>query len=428
MPACVTRGKGRCTATLPLSPSDRQSPGVHGPPGQTHAPAGTPAEAARRALPALRKTQGPSFARALWRIAAANVSSGNAVTLFDEGAKTFDAMLAMIEEAREAVILESYILRSDAVGRRFAEALADAARRGVRVRVIADWIGSRSTNRAYFTALRHAKVELRIFNPPGFRRWLGLVPRDHRKLLVVDGAVGITGGIGIGDQWQRGVLRRRRSPWRDTCVRIEGPAAKDMARAFEGMWRRAGGQRPSRARLRLTRAARGTDLDPAHAAPSLVGIVEGEPGRLRVGRALHLQAAAAQRSIWVASAYFVPSFAETEALSGAARDGVDVRLLVPSRYDHPWVRRFATRFYTRLLRNGVRIWEWRGEMMHAKTTVVDGTWVRVGSTDFNPLGVAINFELDALIQDAAIGAEAEAMFLRDLAMSTEIRRKRRSGR
>jgi len=107
---------------------------------------------------------------------------------------------------------------------------------------------------------------------------------------------------------------------------------------------------------------------------------------------------------------------------------VDVRLLVPSRYDHPWVRRFATRFYTRLLRNGVRIWEWRGEMMHAKTTVVDGTWVRVGSTDFNPLGVAINFELDALIQDAAIGAEAEAMFLRDLAMSTEIRRKRRSGR
>jgi cardiolipin synthase len=207
-------------------------------------------------------------------------------------------------------------------------------------------------------------------------------------------------------------------------VRIIGPAAKDMARAFEGMWRRAAGQRPSRAKRHLTRAARGADLDPSSAAPSLVGIVEGEPGRLRVGRTLHLQAAAAQRSFWLASAYFVPTFAETEALAGAARDGVDVRLLVPSKYDHPWIRRFAMRFYNRLLRNGVRIWEWQGEMMHAKSTVVDGKWVRVGSTDFNPLGVAINYELDALIEDAAVGATAEGMFLHDLTLSREIRRRK----
>jgi cardiolipin synthase len=381
-----------------------------------------PAPPAPPALPAGRST---TFARALWRIAAADVSAGNQVTLFDDGAKTFDAMIAMIDGARHSVTLESYILRGDSVGGRFAGALAAAAGRGVHVRLLGDWIGSWGTPGSFLKAIRRSGVELRIFNRPGWRRWFGLVPRDHRKLLVADGAVGLTGGIGIGEQWQGGLLVKRLSPWRDTCVRIVGPAARDMARAFEGMWLRAEGKRPGRAKRRLTRAARGADLDPATGAPSLVGIVEGEPGRVRIGRALHLQAAAAQRSIWLASAYFVPSFAETEALAGAARDGVDVRLLVPSKYDHPWIRRFATRFYNRLLRNGVRIWEWRGEMMHAKTTVVDGRWLRVGSTDFNPFGVVINFELDALIEDAAIGAEAEAMFLRDLAQSTEIKRRRR---
>jgi cardiolipin synthase len=379
------------------------------------------------APPALPSGQGTSFARALWRVAAADVSAGNVVTLFDDGAKTFDAMIAMIDEARRSVVLESYILRGDTVGQRFAAALGAAAQRGVHVRVLGDWIGSRGTPGSFHNALRRSGVELRIFNRPGWRRWLGFVPRDHRKLLVADDAVGLTGGIGIGEQWQTGILRKRQSPWRDTCVRIAGAAARDMSRAFEGMWRRAEGQRPLRAKRHLTRAARGADLDPASGAPSLVGIVEGEPGRLRIGRALHLQAAAAQRSIWLASAYFVPSFAETEALAGAARDGVDVRLLVPSKYDHPWIRRFATRFYSRLLRNGVRIWEWRGEMMHAKTTVVDGRWLRVGSTDFNPFGVVINFELDALIEDGGVGEEAEAMFLRDLTQSTEIRR-RRGGR
>ena len=380
--------------------------------------------AAPPAPPALPAGQGTSFARALWRIAAADVSAGNVVSLFDDGAKTFDAMIEMIQHARHTAVLESYILRADSVGQRFAAALGDAKKRGVRVRVLGDWVGSRGTPASFHSALRRSGVELRIFSRPGWRRWLGLVPRDHRKLLVVDDAIGLTGGIGIGEQWQTGLLRKRHSPWRDTCVRIAGPAARDMARAFERMWRRAEGAQPLRARRRLTRATRGADLDPATGAPSLVGIVEGEPGRLRIGRALHLQAAAAQRSIWLASAYFVPSFAETEALAGAARDGVDVRLLVPSKYDHPWVRRFATRFYARLLHNGVRIWEWRGEMMHAKTTVVDGRWVRVGSTDFNPFGVMINFELDALIEDAAIGAQAEQMFLRDLAQSTEIRRRR----
>jgi cardiolipin synthase len=212
-------------------------------------------------------------------------------------------------------------------------------------------------------------------------------------------------------------------------VRIVGPAAADLSAAFGRMWGRAGGvKRPPRAERQLTRASRGADLDPARCASCVVGVVEGEPWRFRVGRALHLQAAAAQRSIWVASAYFVPSFAEIEALNGAARDGVDVRLLVPSRYDHPWVHGMTRSFYGKMLRNGVRIWEWRGTMMHAKTAVVDGRWTRVGSTDFNPLGVAINYELDVIVEDPALGSEAESMFENDLSQSKEIRLRGRTAR
>ena len=257
---------------------------------------------------------------------------------------------------------------------------------------------------------------------PGFRPWLGLVPRDHRKLLVADGHVGITGGVGLGREWVTGVGKWRRSRWRDTAVRIEGAAAHDMHRAFENMWWRAKWPRERRgaARDRRPPDTSACCLEDPAPGEALVGIVVGEPGRLRVARALQVQAVQAERAIWIASAYFVPSFADVEALAGAARDGIDVRVLVPSRYDHPWIRRLTRRFYRRLLMRGVRIWEWQGEMMHAKTSVVDGRFVRVGSTDFNPLGVAINFELDAVIDERGLGAEAEAMFLEDLAQSREI--------
>ena len=370
--------------------------------------------------------RGPSFARGLWRIAAADVSSGNRVRLLRDGPATFDAMIALIEGAQTSVSLESYIVRSDEVGERFAVALIDAAARGVNVRLLCDWIGIRGISRKFIPRLRAANVDVRVFSPIGFHRWLGVVPRDHRKLLVVDDRAGITGGVGLGVEWTTGVQKRRRSRWRDTAVSIEGHAAADMRNAFETMWRRASGKERRGAHRFVSRRATQTHLDPATSEPALVGIIEGEPGRLRVGRALQLQAVSAERSIWIASAYFVPSFAEIEALCGAARDDVDVRILVPSRGDHPWIPWLTRRTYRRLLMNGVRIWEWQGEMMHAKTSVVDGRWLRVGSTDFNPLGVSINFELDAVIEDAALGGEAEAMFLADLESSREIRLSQRA--
>jgi cardiolipin synthase len=361
----------------------------------------------------------PLFSRGLWRIASANVSSGNRVHLLHDGPETFHAMIELIERAESSVSLESYILRSDAVGERFAEALKAAARRGVRARVITDAIGGRRASRAFVHDLRAHGVEVGYFNRLGLKLWFGLIPRDHRKLLVVDDAAGITGGVGIGREWVTGVSESRRSRWRDTAIRIEGPAALDMSDAFDGMWRRVTGERVKRVR-HLRAPARGAELDPLTHESALVGIVEGEPWRLRVARALQMQAISAERSIWLASAYFVPSWSELEAITGAARDGVDVRILVPSRNDHPWVTMLTRRYYRRLLANGVRIWEWQGEMMHAKTSVIDGSWVRVGSTDVNFLGIAINYELDAVVQDHALAYEAQMMFLDDLRQSTEI--------
>jgi cardiolipin synthase len=336
-------------------------------------------------------------------------------------------MIELIEQARTSVALESYIFRSDEVGRRFADALMSAVRRGVGVRLLLDWIGARGTSRAFLRHLVRSGIDVQVFNPPGLRAWLGLVPRDHRKLLVVDDRIGITGGVGVGREWTTGVHKRHRSRWRDTAVLIDGPAARDMTAAFENMWRRAVGRERRGSHRFLRRAARGAHLDPSMHTPALVGIIEGEPLRLRVSRAMQIQAISAERSIWIATAYFAPSPSEVEALNGAARDGVDVRVLLPSRNDHPWVSLLARRFYRRLLTNGVRIWEWQGEMMHAKSSVIDGRWVRVGSTDFNPLGVAINYELDAVIEDPALGEEAERMFLADVEQSIEVRLKGNRG-
>ena len=368
----------------------------------------------------LPATRGPSFARGLWRIAAADVSSGNRVRLLHDGPETFDEMLELIHHAKKSIALESYIFRSDEVGERFSDALLAANKRGVAVRAITDWIGARGTSPRFFSHLRREGIELKVFNPPGFRGWLGLIPRDHRKLLVVDEAIGVTGGVGLGREWLQGVAKQTRARWRDAAIRIEGPAATDMLQAFDNMWRRVSRNERRGSHRLLKKRSSGAHLDPAMHEPALVGIIEGEPFRLRVARALQMQAIAAERSIWIASAYFTPSWSEVEALTGAARDGVDVRILVPSRNDHPWVTMLTRRYYRRLLTNGVRIWEWKGEMMHAKTSVVDGRWVRVGSTDFNMLGVAINYELDALVEDAGIGSEAEERFLRDLEDSHEV--------
>jgi cardiolipin synthase len=286
------------------------------------------------------------------------------------------------------------------------------------VRVLIDWLGRLPTPWSYFRQMERDGLKCARSNPPGFRAWLAAC-RATTERCWSPTAKAASPADRHRTGWKHGMIRSPRSPWRDTAVRIDGDAARDLQQAFERMWARSRGRRGPR--QRIMRAPTSSFLNTRLHPGSLVGIIEGEPWRLRVARSLQIQSVAAEKSIWIASAYFMPSWSEIEALSGAARDGVDVRVLVPSRYDHFWLRGLMTRSYQRLLRNGVRIWEWRGEMMHAKTSVVDGRWIRVGSTDFNPLGIALNYELDAVIEDPALGAVAESMFLEDLERSRELR-------
>ncbi len=349
------------------------------------------------------------------------MTSGNEVRLLVDGPETFTAMHERIAGAKESIDFEHYYWDPDEVGRGFADALSAAARRGLRVRVLVDWVGSRHGTLKMLKDVARAGAEVRVFNRPGFRRWLGLLPRDHRKVVVIDNRVGVTGGVGIAEMWGKWrPLRRAGAPWRDTAVEIRGPAATDLERAFLMMWRLAAGQRLTREERRARLAVSGGRVEGGREPPALVGIVEGEPGRTRVARALQLSAVSADHAIWLASAYFIPSYREAEAIVGAARDGVDVRILVPNRNDHQWVTGVSRRYYRFLLRGGVRIWEWKGTMMHAKMSVTDRRVTRIGSTDFNPLGVAINYEIDAFIDDPTLGAAAAKQFLLDLDGSEEV--------
>jgi cardiolipin synthase len=335
--------------------------------------------------------------------------SGNELTLEFEGPATFEAWLDSIVAARKFVYFENYLVRDDAVGRRFRDALIAKAREGVPVHLIHDWVGCWATPSAFWKPFREAGVHVRAFNPPAsaLTHPFGALQRDHRKLVVVDGEVAHLGGLCVGQEWAGTPTR---APWRDTGIRIEGPAALTAARAFESMWGRIGNP--------IFLAATLPDREETGGTP--VWLIEGEPGRARVYRTLHLSASRARRSIWITDAYFVAPRALAEALASAAQQGVDVRILTPAHNNWPIVGSMSRGGYRYLLEAGVRIFEWQGPMIHAKTSVVDGIWCRVGSSNLNSASLIGNWELDVGVLDAGLGSQLEGLFLADLASSKEI--------
>jgi cardiolipin synthase len=257
--------------------------------------------------------------------------------------------------------------------------------------------------------MREAGVQVRAFNPLSgvFVNPFGVLQRDHRKLVVVDGEVAFVGGFCIGDEWTGS---GDRPPWRDTGVEIRGPAARAGALAFERIWGEVGP--PIFLAATLPQVAKQGDTP--------VWMVEGEPGRARVYRTLHLGAARARRRIWITDAYFVAPRSVSEALVAAARQGVDVRILVPANNNWPWVGAISRGGYRFLLKNGVRLFEWQGPMIHAKTAVIDGRWCRVGSSNLNAASLMGNWELDVGVLDSDLAAQLEGLFLADLTSAVEI--------
>jgi cardiolipin synthase len=353
-----------------------------------------------------------SVACAINRAAGGRPVPGNDVRLLIDGPDAYEAMLDVIRGATRWVHFENYIIRSDAAGWRFAELLATRAREGIHVRVLYDGLGSIGTSRKYWRSLRQAGVEVRAFRP---LQAIDLVPnlsRNHRKLVVADGARSVIGGLCIGCEWT-GEEVAGGKPWRDTAVEIAGPASAVLDQAFAVTWQVAGGRLP--------------DEDVAgRVAPqgdAEVRVIGGEPGRERAYRVIELLAAGSINRLWITDAYLVAPPRLFQALRDAARDGVDVRLLVPGSSDLPFIRNLSRIGYRDLLRNGVRIYEWDGPMLHAKAIVADGRWSRIGSSNLNPSSLLGNWELDVLIEHPELADAMERQFRLDIARSREVTRR-----
>lgn len=352
-----------------------------------------------------------SVACAINRAAGGRPIPGNRLGLLIDGPDTYAAMLDLIARASRWIHFENYIIRSDAEGWRFAEALAARARDGLPVRVLYDGVGSMFTSRKLWRSLRRAGVEVRAFHP---LRPLDLVTnfsRDHRKLVVADGAGAVLGGLCIGCEWTGDGDRVR--PWRDTAVRVDGPAAAVLDQSFARVWSVAGPPLPEdEAAGRVTPEGDGE-----------VRVIMGEPGRERAFRVIELLAAGSMERLWITDAYMVAPPRLFQALRDAARDGVDVRMLVPGSSDLPLIRNLSRIGYRDLLRSGVRIYEWDGPMLHAKTIVSDGRWVRIGSSNLNPSSLIGNYELDVLVEDPTLAEAMERQFRLDIGRSREVRRR-----
>ena len=358
--------------------------------------------------PLVRQIADQAFSRA----SGAPLRQHNTVRLLKDATENYPAWLAAIAAARRTIHFEMYIVHEDAQGRLFAEALIAKVREGVRVRLIYDWMGGfGKTSHAFWRRLRAGGVEVRCYNPPRFESPLGWVSRDHRKLLSIDRTVAFVTGLCVGQAWV-GDTARGIAPWRDTGVELRGPAVADCEAAFADAW-----------------ASTGTPLPPDDdATPSVapttddiaVRIVATVPSTAGLFRLDQLVAALARKTLWLTDAYFAGTAPYIEALRAAAHDGVDVRLLVPGASDIPAVGLFSRAGYRPLLEAGVRVFEWNGPMVHAKTAVADGRWARVGSTNLNLASWIGNRELDVIVEDDAFGEQMEAMYVNDLAQATEV--------
>ncbi len=356
--------------------------------------------------------------QAFSRAAGAPLVRGNAVTLLKDGRENYPAWLAAIAAARRSVHFESYLIHADAVGERFAAALIAKAGEGVPVRVVYDWLGAVGIKRRRFwRRLREGGVEVRCFNPPRFDEPLGWLSRDHRKSIVVDGRIAFVTGLCVGKMWE-GWPERGLAGWRDTGVEIRGPAVADVSRAFAEAWAACGEPLPEDERPEAEAPPEEGDV-----ALRVVATTSGTAGLYRLDP---LVAALARSTLWLTDAYYAGTPSYTQALRSAARDGVDVRLLVPGRgSDLALMQAISRAGYRPLLDAGVRVFEWNGPMLHAKTAVADARWARVGSTNLNLASWIGNWELDVVVEDERFGQAMEAMYIEDIAQATEVVLERR---
>ncbi len=362
-----------------------------------------------REMPGVRILAAQAFSRA----AGAPLVHGNDIRLLKDAGENYAAWLDAIHAAEQTIHFENYIFHSDNIGWRFAEALISKAKSGVRVRVLYDWLGALTeTSSRFWQKLREGGVDVRCFNPPRFDSPLGWVSRLHRKSLCVDNQVAFVSGLCVGQMWI-GYPERNIPPWRDTGVEIWGPVVADVVQAFAHAWAEAG---PELSEDELP----APDSIPVAGPVDLriLGSVASTAGLYRLEQLITVLA---QKTLWLTDAYYVGSTSYVQALRHAAMDGVDVRLLVPgSSGDLTFLRPISRAGYRPLLEAGIRVFEWNGSMLHAKTAVADGRWARVGSSNLNMASWLGNWELDVAVENVEFARQMEEMYLKDLENATEI--------
>jgi len=349
------------------------------------------------------------------------LTKGNKVTLLADGQETYAAMFKALEQAKDHINLQSYIIEDDDTGRKFADLLLRKQAEGVQVNLIYDSVGSMDTPAEFFQRLRDGGIRVVEFNPLNPMENRGewrLTHRDHRKILLTDGKVAICGGINISEVYSSRPFRRKQNEpapiyWRDTDVKIEGPAVAEFQKLFLDTWRKQKGPH-------LAEQNYFPELKEAGSA--LVRVVGSTPGETnRIPFIMYVSAVVfAEHSIHLTHSYFIPDDQILQALADAAARGVDVKIILPGISDSPWPL-YAQRYhYSPLLKAGVKLYEHKSSLLHAKTAVIDQVWSTVGSTNLDFLSLLDNDEVNAVVLSREFAVEMEAMFARDLADSRQI--------
>ena len=359
----------------------------------------------RYELPHLFSIEDPQFLRCMSQLLGPGVLTGNRVQALQNGEQIFPAMLEAIRGARQTVTFETYIYWSGDIGKKFSEALGERARAGVKVHVLLDWVGCGKMEGKYLEELKSAGVEVEQYHP---LRWYNLGRmnnRTHRKLLVVDGRIGFTGGVGIADLWDGHA--QSKDHWRDSHYRLEGPAVAQMQAAFTDNWIKTRNEV-------LFGSNYFPELKPVGGSLAQVFKSSRGEGSESVRLMYLLSIASATKTIRLQAAYFVPDELAIETLVAARQRGVKIQIIVPGPdMDAKIVQRASRALWGRLLDAGVEIYEYQPTMYHCKVLIVDDVWVSVGSTNFDDRSFRLNDEANLNIYDATFAAEQTKVFEED---------------
>jgi cardiolipin synthase len=369
----------------------------------------TPEKKIERRLQHRHAISDSQFRREMGVMLGPGIMPGNRVTALNNGDEIFPAMLDAIRGAERTINFETYIYWSGETGKAFAEALSERARAGVEVNVLLDWVGSIKMEDALIERMKTAGVVVEKYRPLKWYNVGRLNNRTHRKILVVDGKVGFTGGVGVADQW----TGHAQDPdhWRDLHFRVEGPVVLQFQAAFNDNWIKTTGEV-------LNGADHFPPLVEAGAMPAHMFIASPSGGSESMHLMYLMTIAASKKTIDLHAAYFVPDRLIIEALLQARKRGVRVRVVLPGKHiDSDTVRLASKAHWGELLLGGVEIHEYQPTMMHNKMLIVDGEMVSVGSTNFDVRSFRLNDEASMNVYDRAFAADMTAVFERDLAAS-----------